>query len=239
MAREEYVEREAEGQQKIPESLFDLMSDLQHYTVLARDRRADIDPNFFTYRRTRAFLRIGFTTGFAEVLLLPFLFPLAVGTIHGVVPIFGHAPMNAFERYYGEFLPAWISALVTLFLCRQVFIGEGPLWNVGFRRFLEGRSAVLLAGGLLTYFALRLTWVTLPPESLFRFVDASNALPQMLREWLFQTLDLWTVLYPHLIQAGYASLIQCLVALVLPWIWLVGHELWVRRTRKRAEAILS
>jgi hypothetical protein len=239
MAREEYVERETDGQQKIPESLFDLMSDLQHYTVLARDRRADIDPNFFTYRRTRAFLRIGFTTGVAEVLLLPFLSPLAVGTIHGVVPIFGHNSVTTFERYYGEFLPAWISTLVTLFLCRQVFIGEGPLWNVGFRRFLEGRSAVLLAGGLLTYFALRLMRVSLPPDTLDAFLDAPTALPQMLREWLFEALDFWTMLHPHLIQAGYVALIQCLFALILPWALLAGHELWVRRTRKRAGAILS
>jgi hypothetical protein len=238
MAREEYVERDKDGQQEIPESLFDLMSDLQHYTVLARDRRAEIDPNFFTYRRTRAFLCVGFQTGFAEVLLLPFLSPLAVGTIYGVVPIFGHAPLNLFERYYGEFLPVWIPLLITFFLCRQVLIGEGPLWNVGFRRFLEGRSIILLVGGLFTYFALKLVQLNLPPERLSALTQPVH-LPQMSQEWVFRAMDFWAAIHPYLTQAGYFALVQCLAALFLPWMCLAVFEFRNRRAREKAKAILS
>lgn len=206
-----------EGVQHLPETLVDVLSDLQQYSLVEQDKRAQINPHFFTARRSRVFLHVGFRTGMTEMLGLPILAPLAFALWYKIIFFTGHPPTVFFERSFGFLLALWLPILINVLMWKQIKIGNGNMWNLSIRRFLAGRSISLILCGVAFFFLFRNLYYNWPYERVANLVGYTAG---TVNSFAKGASYFWYYVHPHFIKTSFFCVVSAWIAAGIPWIFI-------------------
>ncbi len=216
-------------------SLVEVLSDLDGFTLIGQDRRVAAVGGQLNTRKAMSYFRVGLWTGIAEVALLPLLAPLSLGIWGGYVPLCGHFADSLPVKLYGLVIACWMPFLMTGLMCIQITKGTGAMWSRGFRRLLEGRTLSLFVGTTVIFFVIRLF------KNMIQPLDIYNLLSPLLdgAGWGDFFLTCLRRIHAHLGFSAAMAVQVLFLSAILPWAYFAIKKFADRRYQIRLNEILG